>query len=193
MNINAAKPVIDINKTAIDHLLKGTDINSEFIAFDLETTGLSANYHKILEIGAVKIHNLEIKETFQTFANPEKPIPHRITQINGINDEMVKDAPSQEQALLEFKKFCGDTPVLIAHNAPFDTSFINAGFKHYGIEFIYTFIDSLKISRRMLPHLSTHKLWSVVKELNLGNFNAHRAVDDAEMAAKIFIALAVKY
>jgi len=178
---------------AIDHPLKDIGINGKFIAFDLETTGLSANYHKILEIGAVKIRSLEIKKTFQTFANPEKPIPHRITQINGINDEMVKDAPSQEQALLEFKKFCGDTPVLIAHNAPFDTSFINAGFKHYGIEFIYTFIDSLKISRSMLPHLSTHKLCSVVEVLELGSFNAHRALDDAEMVANIFITLTNRF
>lgn len=165
-----------------------TGFDGTFICFDIETTGLSAVRDKITEIGAVKVENGVITDTFSTFANPEMPIPQKITQLTGITDDMVKDAPSQSEAVSAFLEFAGDN-VLVAHNAPFDTSFIAKACEDMGREYNYTSIDTVAISRAILTDIKNCKLDTVAKFLRLGDFNHHRATDDAEMLARIFINL----
>lgn len=165
-----------------------TGFDGTFICFDIETTGLSAARDKITEIGAVKVENGVITDTFSTFANPEMPIPLKITQLTGITDDMVKDAPSQSEAVGAFLEFAGDN-VLVAHNAPFDTSFIAKACEDMGREYNYTSIDTVAISRAILTDIKNCKLDTVAKFLRLGDFNHHRATDDAEMLARIFINL----
>lgn len=165
-----------------------TGFDGTFICFDIETTGLSAARDKITEIGAVKVENGIITDTFSTFANPEMPIPQKITQLTGITDDMVKDAPSQSEAVGAFLEFAGDN-VLVAHNAPFDTSFIAKACEDMGREYNYTSIDTVAISRAILTDIKNCKLDTVAKFLRLGDFNHHRATDDAEMLARIFINL----
>lgn len=165
-----------------------TGFDGTFICFDIETTGLSAARDKITEIGAVKVENGVITDTFSTFANPEMPIPQKITQLTGITDDMVKDAPSQSEAVGAFLEFAGDN-VLVAHNAPFDTSFIAKACEDMSREYNYTSIDTVAISRAILTDIKNCKLDTVAKFLRLGDFNHHRATDDAEMLARIFINL----
>lgn len=165
-----------------------TCFDGTFICFDIETTGLSAARDKITEIGAVKVENGVITDTFSTFANPEMPISQKITQLTGITDDMVKDAPSQSEAVGAFLEFAGDN-VLVAHNAPFDTSFIAKACEDMGREYNYTSIDTVAISRAILTDIKNCKLDTVAKFLRLGDFNHHRATDDAEMLARIFINL----
>ena len=167
---------------------KDTSLDDTFICFDIETTGLSPKTEKITEIGAVKIKNGEVVDTFSTFVNPEKPIPAKIVELTGINDSMVKDAPSQSDAVRAFLDFCGNN-ILVAHNAPFDVSFIRAACNNMGVEFNHTSIDTVAIARAILPDIKNCKLDTVASYLRLGSFNHHRALDDAQILSKIFISL----
>ena len=164
-------------------------IDGEYICFDLETTGLNANSDKIIEIGAVRVKDNEILDEFCTFVDPQMNIPERITEITGITSEMVKGAPSQKEALEKFMEFCGDSPVLIAHNANFDVSFIKATCKKLGINFEFTYADSVPISRALIMSAKNHKLDTIAKILKIPEFNHHRASDDARALAYIFIKL----
>lgn len=164
-------------------------LDDEFISFDIETTGLSPNQERITEIGAVRICNGEIIENFDTFVDPERPIPPKITQLTGITDEMVAGAPSEEEAIRQFYEFCGKDAVLVAHNADFDTSFIRIAAERHKMEFPYVYIDSIPMCRAMLVDIKNYKLDTVAKYLNMGDFNHHRACDDAAMLGQIFITL----
>jgi DNA polymerase-3 subunit alpha (Gram-positive type) len=164
-------------------------LDGEFISFDIETTGLSAKEERITEIGAVRICGGEIVENFDTFVDPERPIPQKITQLTGITDSMVEGAPSEEEAIQKFYDFCGKDAVLVAHNADFDTSFIRIAAQRHNMEFPYVYIDSLPMCRAMLTDIKNYKLDTVAKYLKLGKFNHHRACDDAAMLGQIFIVL----
>lgn len=180
---------VDDCADAVD-LYKDAPLTGQLIVFDLETTGFSPTGERIIEYGAVKLNNLDLGETFSEFVNPGKEVPPRITELTGITNDMVKDAPPQEEILRKFIEYCGPDPVLIAHNAGFDTSFIRAACERYGIEFNFTTVDTVVMSRGMLTELKKHKLDVVAKALGLGEFDHHRAFEDAKMLGRIFIKLA---
>ncbi len=164
-------------------------VQDEVIVFDVETTGLSPNNDRLTEIGAVKVRGLKIIDSFQTFVNPGRKIPEKIVELTGITDDMVANAPSEQKAVADFMAFCGENPVLIAHNAAFDTAFLRNSFKRCGMQHSFATLDTVVLCRAMLPELSKHKLNIVAKHLKLGKFDHHRANDDACMLAKIYITL----
>ena len=165
------------------------DFFDEFVVFDIETTGLSPLNCKITEIGAVKVKNGEVLEIYNTFVNPEIPIPPDIVELTSITDEMVADARKIEEVLPEFLSFVGDR-LLIAHNANFDISFIRAAAKELDIPFENAYLDTVGLSRFLNKELKSHKLDVLAKHYKLGDFNHHRASDDAEVLSRIFFKMA---
>lgn len=161
------------------------NINGNYVVFDVETTGLNAKSERLTEIGAVKYENGKIGERFSTFVNPQKPIPAKIVELTGITDEMVKDAPTEDIAVKNFLEFCGNS-VLVAHNAKFDITFIKTACERCGFNFNPVYIDTVVMARKLLPDAKNSKLDTVAKNLNLRNFNHHRAIDDASILAEIF-------
>ncbi|MBE7041978.1 MAG: PolC-type DNA polymerase III [Ruminococcaceae bacterium] len=166
--------------------VKDATLSDTFIVFDLETTGLSPVTEEIMEIGAVKVQNGKIVDTFSEFVNPGKPIPANIIELTGITDAMVEDAPDITQILPRFMQFAGDG-VFVAHNASFDMSFIREACRKQNIPIENTVLDTLELSRAMFPELSKHKLNIVAKHLGVSLENHHRACDDAGAAAGILI------
>lgn len=164
------------------------DTHKEVVVFDFETTGLDANSCQIIEIGAVKVVNGSITETFQTLINPQTPIPQEITAITHIDDSMVVGAPTIDQVLPDFYRFTYGA-VLSAYNIDFDYQFLNLGGKKLRLLFDNEQIDTLKLARDKVPSLSNYKLGTVVKALNITLENAHRALADAYATAKVFIKL----
>ena len=161
-------------------------MTQSFVVFDLETTGLSSHEDMITEIGAVVVENGEIKDSYDSFVNPGKHIPEKITQLTGITDAMVEDAPGQEDALRAFLAFVNGR-VLVAHNAHgFDVRFLRAAAKRYQIPFDFTYIDTLPMAQSLYPSLHNFKLDTVGKYLEIPAFNHHRASDDAKALAQIF-------
>ena len=167
---------------------KGQDLDEDFVVFDIETTGFSPVNNKIIEIGAVKISGGRIVDRYSAFVNPDVPIPFEIEKLTGINDEMVVGAPMIEEVLPQFLDFCQDC-VLVAHNAGFDMSFIIENARKQGFCTEYTYVDTLAVSRILLPNQAKHTLDAVAKTLNVSLENHHRAVDDAEATAHIWIKL----
>ncbi len=160
-------------------------LNGSYVVFDIETTGLYAGKDKIIEIGAVKLMGGKICETFSTFVNPQIPIPEFITKLTGINNAMVAGAPGIEEALDTFLKFVGDLPI-VAHNASFDTGFIKYNAKAFGRRFDNTIVDTLQLTKNLLPKLGKYRLNTVAKHLGVELKNHHRALDDAIATANIF-------
>ena len=158
--------------------------SDEIVCFDIETTGLKVTQEAITEIGAVRLRNGEIVETFQTFVDPERRLTPEIIGLTGITDEMLRGAPKLKDALTAFLAFAGDAP-LAAHNAEFDISFIRAGCQKCGIPFEPTYIDTLILAQNLLPGLGKYKLDIVAEHLQLPQFNHHRASDDAVPVAQM--------
>ena len=166
--------------------IKG-NIDDAVVVFDIETTGLDSMKDAITEIGAVVMENGREIDRFDTFVNPGMPIPFKITQLTGITDENVKNAPGQAEAVRNFLEFVGNRP-LCAHNASFDVGFIWEVCQKYGIEFEPNYIDTLSLSQGIMSGLKSHTLDSIAGRLGLPEFNHHRASDDAVTAGLILSA-----
>ena len=165
---------------------KAQSLDDTYVVFDIETTGFSAAYDKIIEIGAVKVINGKIDSKFSEFINPLIPIPFRIEQLTGINDSMVMGAETIDKVLPKFLEFCGGC-VMVAHNADFDMSFICKNAADLGCDYKPTTLDTVSLARQLLPTLNKYKLDAVAKALNISLEHHHRAVDDAGCTAEIFV------
>ena len=173
---------MDGNSAVIGKSRRGLD--EEFVAFDIETTGLNAQSDRMTEIGAVIFSGDRIIKEFNTFVDPKMPIPADITELTGIRQSDVQGAPEEQEALRMFMDFAGDCP-LIAHNAHFDVGFMSAAARRHGIRFSPVFLDTLALSQALCPELKRFKLDIVSNHLGLPKFNHHRASDDAMVVARI--------
>ena len=149
-----------------------------------ETTGLNAQNDRMIEIGAVIFSGGSILKSFDTFVNPGRQIPDEITELTGIRNDDVMNAPDEKDAMQAFLAFAGDRP-LVAHNAHFDTSFMRESAKRCGLDFHPVYLDTLTLSQALLTDLKRFKLDTVSNHLNLPKFNHHRASDDALVVARI--------
>ena len=166
--------------------VKDEPLNGEFCVFDTETTGLDPGVEYLTEIGAVIVRNGEVVEEFDTFVKPGKPITSKITELTGITNEMVADAPSEAEALKAFLDFVGGR-ILVGHNAhSFDIRFLRAAAKRSGIEFEPTYIDTLTMAQAMYPGLHNYKQGTINKHLELPAYEAHRACEDSAALGRIF-------
>ena len=181
--------VNDVDDRIVVHGKQDMAFAGQYVAFDLETTGLSSKNDRIIEIGAVLMENGKEIDRFQTFVDPEMRLQKETVDLTGITDDMLQGAPKLEAVFPKFLEFVGDR-VLVAHNADFDTGFIRAACEKLGYPYNYTSADTLVMSQNLLPHLSKFKLDVVANALNLPEFNHHRAADDAVtcglIAAKLF-------
>ncbi len=165
---------------------------SEFIAFDLETTGMVPGVDQIVEVGAVRFIDGKPINHFASLVDPLRSIPAGASRVNGITDDMVKGKPTIDTLLNNFSDYCGDTP-LVAHNANFDYQFLLSDYKKFeeltptGIVF-----DTLPISRKTLPGLFNYKLATIAKHLNIETGVLHRADDDARYCGFVFHKLIVQ-
>ncbi|WP_027726020.1 PolC-type DNA polymerase III [Tuberibacillus calidus] len=151
-----------------------------YVVFDVETTGLSAIYNKIIELAAVKVKDGKIIDRFEAFANPHEPLSQTTIELTHITDDMVKDAPEIEDVLRDFYDFMGDA-ILVAHNASFDMGFLNAGFENMGMgKAKNPVIDTLELGRFLYPHMKNHRLNTLCKAFQIELTQHHRAIYDAE-------------
>ena len=180
----------DENSISVVRGRSAEPLDGTFIVFDLETTGLNPASEEITEIAAVRVVEGEIRDSFQTYVNPHKPIPAEITELTGISDETVADAPDLDKAVPEFLAWAGEGRYpLVAHNAGFDMGFLRTACQRLGIEREFTSIDTLEMSRLMLPHMHKFKLNILAKELQVGPFEHHRASEDAAVLGRIYVKL----
>ncbi len=163
---------------------------TDFVVFDLETTGAKTPPCRITEIGAYRVQKGKVTEEFQTLVNPETPIPVFISQLTGISDKMVRNAPKFSEIAADFLDFIGDS-VLVAHNAPFDMRFLNheIGRIHTDYRVANAHLCTVKISRKLLPHIENHRLNTIADYYSISLINHHRATDDARATAHIFVNL----
>ena len=178
----------NVDDRVVVHGEQDCSFRDEIVCFDIETTGLDRRREAITEIGAVVLRGGEVCEHFTTFADPGKPLTPEIINLTGITDEMLKGAPSQEEALRAFVDFVAGRP-LAAHNAEFDMGFIRDGCERYGIPFAATSLDTLVLSQNLLPELGKYKLDIVAEHLHLPAFNHHRADDDAATVGYMLVPL----
>lgn len=170
--------VNDVDDRIVVHGSQEMDFDQEYVAFDLETTGLSSRKDTIIEIGAVILKRGVEQGRFQTFVDPERPLEQKIVELTGISQDMLVGAPKLQEVLPKFLEFIGGR-VLVAHNSDFDTGFIRAACAKLGYEYSFTAVDTLILAQNMLPQLNKYKLDIVSAALSLPDFNHHRAGDDA--------------
>jgi DNA polymerase-3 subunit alpha (Gram-positive type) len=163
---------------------------TDFVVFDLETTGAKCPPCRVTEIGAYRIENWEIVGEFQTLVNPETSIPPFIAQLTGITDQMVRNAPKFAEVIPDFLDFIGDA-ILVAHNAHFDIRFLNneIGRIYDGYRVANPHLCTVQLSRKLLPQIENHRLHTVADYYSISIKNRHRAGDDAFATAKIFVNL----
>lgn len=160
---------------------------AEYCVFDFETTGTSAKTDKVIEIGIAKIKKGKIVDTYQSFINPGRLIPYNITLITGITNDDVKDAKFFEEVIIEVKEFF-ENSILVAHNLPFDYSFLKNECEQAGVELPENpAICTLKLAKRIYPQLTSRSLGNLSKALKIRHRNVHRGLGDATATAKIFI------
>lgn len=187
------KDYVEINQANLfDTFIEKDYLKShEFVVFDLETTGLDYKTNKVTEIGAVKIKNGRIVETFSTFVNPKQPISMEITKLTGITNDMVKDAPLLEDVIPDFYKFTKNA-VLVGQNVQFDFGFIDYYSRQIDYLFTNEMEDTMNIAKKHI-FLRNYKLKTISEALNVPLINAHRAINDAMATAKVFIKLIEKF
>src|SRR3989344_3226780 len=157
-----------------------------YTVIDIETTGLSKNYHQITEIAAARIRAGKIIEQYQTLVNPQVHIPQFITKLTGIDNVMVKDAPVIKQVLPSFVDFLGED-VFVAHNATFDFGFLDYNWKyHHGQNLMNKRLCTKKLANRLFPELERKRLMDLCEHLNINNQQAHRAMGDVRATAEVF-------
>ena len=162
------------------------DLNN-YTVVDIETTGMSWNFSKILEISALKVRNKEITEEFSELINPHEPIPYFIKNLTGITDEMVCDALELDEALLKFKDFLRED-IIVGHNVNFDVNFLYDNFLNVlNNPMQNNFVDTLRISRKLLPELKHHKLDNLTQYYNIKARDKHRALNDCVLTNKVYI------
>jgi len=164
-------------------------LDDEYVAFDIETTGLDPRSDAIIEIGAVRMRQGEVIDTFASFADPGRPLSAKTVSLTNITDEMLRGAPRPEEAVAQFLDWVGDKP-LVAHNAEFDTGFMREYCRKAGRDFDPLYFDTLLLAQYLCPDLSNHKLDTVANHLELPPFQHHRAFDDAKVCGDIFFSLA---
>ncbi len=178
--VNDLKPIVQ-------HA-NGLDFSQTLVVLDIETTGLNEQTCEIIEIGAVKIVDRQCTETYHSFVSPRNAIPVEITKLTGIDDSMVAQAPTIDTVMKQFLDFCGSVP-LVAHNSSFDLGFIRIAAMNLGVKIINPVIDTLALSRELLPKLKRHKLKSVADHLGIMMKKQHRAVEDAQTTGHILLKL----
>ena len=183
--------VNDVDDRIVVHGTREMDFTDAFVAFDLETTGLSSKNDHIIEIGAVLMQNGKEVDRFQTFVDPQMKLKKETIDLTGITDEMLSGAPKIDEIFPKFLEFVGDR-VLVAHNADFDTAFIRTACEKLGYTYNFTSADTLVLSQNLLPHLNKFKLDAVANALSLPEFNHHRAADDAVTCGLIMAKLIEK-
>ena len=169
-------------------------VQQVFVAFDTETTGMWAPFNRIVEIGAAKF-TLAGGEpaTFQSLVNPERRIPEEVIAVHGITDDMVSGAPGIRPVLEEFASFCGPDSVLVAHNAPFDISFVGDELNRVGLEFgDNSILDTVDIYHRLFPGLASYSLRNLIMHFGIARTQTHRALDDAIMVQRLLVQAAPK-
>jgi DNA polymerase-3 subunit alpha (Gram-positive type) len=163
--------------------------DAEFVVFDVETTGLSANYCTIIEMGAVKVKEGEILDRFSEFANPHHPLSPKIIELTSITDDMLLNAPEVDDVLRRFKEWVGDA-ILVAHNASFDIGFLNAGYKKMGLDEVTNpVIDTLELARFLYPEFKSYGLGVLSKKLGVELTQHHRAIYDAEATGNVLMVM----
>lgn len=173
--------------------ISGSIEDTTFVVFDLETFGLNSHKNEIIEIGAIKLKGTRIVDTFSSFVNPNKIIPKKISELTHITQDMVDNAPTIEDVLPKFLEFTKDA-VMVAHNSAFDMGFIRRDAKKYmGIDYKPPIIDTLQMARDLYPDLKGYNLDRLNKTFKLSLENHHRAIDDAQSTAKLFIMFLEKY